>query len=77
MARVVAGSTRELPGRFETSRSVLSSLVSSARYNRQLDYASTLKERYEALELGDLQSAAEDYVHPDSLVWIIVGDLSL
>src|SRR5690606_18420690 len=31
MDRVIAGLTRELPGRFETSSAVLSSLVTSAR----------------------------------------------
>src|SRR5690606_29659015 len=75
MQRVIAGLTRELPGRFETSAAVLSSLVTSARYGRPLDFAATLTERYEALTLADLQSAAEDLVHPQSLVWIVVGDL--
>jgi len=76
MDRVIAGSTRELPGRFETSRSVLGSLVTSARYGRPLDYAATLKSQYESLQLDDLQSAANEFVHPDSLVWIVVGDLA-
>ncbi|HEX6992692.1 MAG TPA: pitrilysin family protein [Gammaproteobacteria bacterium] len=75
MQLVIAGLTRELPGRFETSSAVLSSLVTSARYGRPLDFAATLTERYEALTLEDLQSAAEDIVHPQSLVWIVVGDL--
>ena len=76
MQRVIAGSTRELPGRFETARAVLGSLVSSARYGRPFDYAATLTERYESLRLPDLRSAAEDIVHPDSLTWIVVGDLA-
>lgn len=76
MERVIAGSTRELPGQFETSRAVLGSIASSARYGRPLDYAASLTERYEALTLNDLQSAAEDILQPDSLVWIIVGDLA-
>src|SRR5690606_9739344 len=75
MQRVIAGLTRELPGRFETSAAVLNSLVTSARYGRPLDFAATLTERYEALTLQDLQSAAEDVVHPQSLVWVVVGDL--
>ena len=75
MARVIAGSTRELPGQFETAGSVLGSLISSARYGRPLDYAATLTQSYEALRLNDLQSAAMDIVQPNSLTWIIVGDL--
>ena len=75
MERVIAGLTRELPGRFETASSVLNSLVSSALYGRPLDYAATLGERYAALDLDDLQSAARDYVKPSVLTWIVVGDL--
>jgi zinc protease len=76
MARVIAGSTRELPGQFETSGAVLGSLMSSARYGRPLDYAATLTERFEALTLADLQSEANAVVHPESLIWVVVGDLS-
>jgi zinc protease len=76
MSRVIAGSTRELPGRFETAGAVLGSMASSARYGRPLDYAASLTERYEALTLTDLQNAARDNVHPESLIWIVVGDLS-
>ena len=76
MARVIAGSTRELPGQFETAGAVLGSLITSARYGRPLDYAATLTESYEALRLTDLQAAAQDIVHPDALTWIVVGDLA-
>jgi zinc protease len=76
MARVIAGSTRELPGQFETAGAVLGSLITSARYGRPLDYAARLTESFEALRLQDLQSAAEDVVQPDALTWIIVGDLA-
>jgi zinc protease len=74
MARVIAGSTRELPGQFQTASAVLSSLITSARYGRPLDYAATLTERYQALELSDLEAATE-VVSPQSLIWVIVGDL--
>ena len=64
-----------VPGRFETSSSVLGSLVSSALYGRPLDYAATLAGRYAALGIDDLQAAARDYVESSNLVWIVVGDL--
>jgi zinc protease len=76
MSRVIAGSTRELPGEFETAAAVLGSLASSARYGRPLDYAASLTERYQALTLDDLRAAASDVVHPQSLVWVVVGDLA-
>jgi hypothetical protein len=75
MNRVIAGLTRELPGRFETAGAVLASLITSARYGRPLDYAASLTERYEALQLADLQAAANEVVQPDGLIWIVVGDL--
>ena len=76
MARVIAGSTRELPGQFETAGAVLGSLITSARYGRPLDYAARLTESYESLRLQDLQAAAEDIVQPNALTWIVVGDLN-
>lgn len=75
MDRVIAGSTRELPGQFETAGAVLGSLISSSRYGRPLDYAAHLTSSYEALRLQDLQAAAEDVVQPSSLTWIVVGDI--
>jgi predicted Zn-dependent peptidase len=76
MSRVIAGSTRELPGQFQTAGAVLASLITSARYGRPLDYAATLTERYEALQLTDLNRVANDIVQPRSLIWVIVGDLA-
>jgi zinc protease len=76
MARVVAGSMRELPGQFQTVNAVLDSLTTSARYGRPLDYAATLTERLEALQLPELQAAAEEVVMPQSLIWLVVGDLA-
>lgn len=73
--RVIAQLTRELPGSFETAGAVLTSLVTSARYGRPLDFAATLTDRYETLTLEDLRSAAAEIVHPESLVWVVVGDL--
>lgn len=74
--RVIAGLTRELPGRFETAGAVLGSLVTSARYGRPLDYAATLTERYGSLTLAALHDAARDFVQPSSMTWLIVGDLT-
>ncbi|MBI1365490.1 MAG: insulinase family protein [Alphaproteobacteria bacterium] len=74
--RTILNSTRSLPGSFETSDDVLGSLQSSARYGRPWDYPATLKEKYEALTLSDIQQAAKEVVHPKSLIWVIVGDRS-
>ena len=75
MQRVIAGLTRELPGRYETADAVLSSILESATYGRPLDYPASLAERYEALSLNDLQEETR-IVQPNSVLWLVVGDLS-
>ncbi len=75
LRRAILGNTRSLPGAFETSDDVLDSLVSSARYGRPWNYPATLKEKYEALDRADISAAANEVVHPESLIWVIVGDL--
>ena len=74
LRRAVLNNTRSLPGSFETSGDVLGSLISSARYDRPWDYPATLKEKYEALDGAAIAAAADEVVHPESLVWLIVGD---
>ncbi len=74
LAKVVANSTKALPGQFETGAAVLGSLRSNLRYGRPLDYASSLPGRYGALDLEDIGEAAAQVVNPDSLIWIVVGD---
>ena len=72
--RAVFSNTRSLPGAFETAGDVLSSLVSSARYGRPWDYPATLTAKYNALESADITTAAAEVIHPESLIWVIVGD---
>lgn len=72
--RAVLNNTRSLPGSFETSDDVLSSLVSSARYGRPWNYPATLTEKFRALESADVAGAAAEVIHPESLIWVIVGD---
>ncbi|MDC8832233.1 M16 family metallopeptidase [Alteromonas gilva] len=65
---------RSLPGQFETAGSVLGSLLSSSRFNRQYTYPETLVEKYNSLTLDDLNAAAAEVIHPDKLTWLIIGD---
>jgi zinc protease len=73
--RNVKNSVRSLPGQFETGGAVLGTLLSNQRYGRPDDYVTTLKERYESLGVDDLAAAAEETLHPQSMTWLIVGDL--
>ena len=74
LSRVVASNTRSLPGSYETAGDVMGSLVSSANYDRPWTYPLSLKGKYEALSLDDISAAAAEVVHPESLIWVIVGD---
>jgi len=76
MSRTISSATRGLPGQFQTASAVLNSLITSARYGRPLNYAASLTERYESLQLEDLQSAAGEIIRPNGLTWVVVGDLN-
>jgi len=74
LERSVNNSTRSLPGQFETSASVRNSLASSANLGRDWNYPATLTDRYRALDLETVRGAAQEVVHPEQLVWLIIGD---
>ncbi len=74
LTRVYRSRALSLPGRFETSMSILEALQSNQRYGRPDDYISSLKEKYGAVELEDIREAARRVLHPESLTWVIVGD---
>ena len=68
---------RSLAGRFETGRSLLNSLLSSAQMGRPWDYPLRYAEALQNVTLEDVHAAARELIHPDRLTWVIVGDLSL
>ncbi|MCU0988882.1 MAG: insulinase family protein, partial [Xanthomonadales bacterium] len=74
LTRVYRSNAHSLPGRFETADDVLAMLQANVRFGRPDDYATTLKQRYEAVGLENLQGAAEQVLKPDRLTWVIIGD---
>lgn len=72
--RVKLDAIRSLPGRFETSRAVLGSLLDSERFERPWNYPETLVDRYEALSPADAANAARRVLAPEQFVWVVVGD---
>ncbi len=64
-----------LPGRFETLRSLESAAEELISYGYPpafyYDYAGNVR----GLTEKDLSAAAEAFIHPDKVVWIVVGDL--
>jgi len=77
LERVIESNTRTLPGQFQTSQALLGSMVSNALLGRPDDYYETLAARYRHLTAAELDAAAHRYLHPDRLVWVVVGDASV
>ncbi|WP_370468214.1 M16 family metallopeptidase [Parvularcula maris] len=74
LERVVLDNVRSLPGQYETSGSVLGSLLSSGRYGREYNYPETLPASYRNLSTADITAAAKEVLKPEQLIWLIVGD---
>ena len=71
---VVRNSTFSLPGQYETNNAVMAALLANDRFGRADDYVSSLKDRYQATTVEDVQAAAAEVLHPELLTWVIVGD---
>jgi len=74
LARNVASEIGELPGRFETSGSVLGAMQAIALYDRPDNYYEGLVARYSAQTADSLDAAARAALDVEDFVWVIVGD---
>jgi zinc protease len=74
LARAVAEDTLSLPGRWETANSVSTSLAQMVRYGYGDDYWDTYAQNVRGLSLQQVVEAADRYVTPEQMVWIVVGD---
>ena len=66
--------TLSLPGRWETAADVLGSINQIVRFRLPDDYWSVFADRLNSLGLPDVVQAAETYIQPNNLVWVVVGD---
>ena len=66
---------RGLPGSFETAQSVLATISGIVNYGRPDDYPAQRATRVQALKPTDISAAAK-WIKPDSITWIVVGDLT-
>jgi len=64
-----------LPGQWETMSAVGASLQQMVTYGLPDDYFDTYGAKVRALGAADLVRAAKAAVHPESVVWVVVGDL--
>jgi len=69
--------TLTLAGRWETNNAVEGSIGQIVQYGLPDDYFDTYTQRVRALNMDQVSEAAHEVVHPNNLVWIIVGDRSI
>lgn len=72
--RVTDGNVRGLPNRFETNGQVLGAIITNERLGRPDDYIVTLPARYRAIDAKAIDGAAKQWLHPQGLVFVVVGD---
>lgn len=64
----------QLPGSRETINEVGNSILDLVRFNLPDDYYQTYAAKVKALRTADVTDAAHTAVHPNSMVWVVVGD---
>ena len=72
--RVTAGNIANLPTRFQTNGDVLGALLTNRRFGRPDDYQARLASIYGALDARAIDAAAAQYLSPEQMVVIVVGD---
>jgi zinc protease len=63
-----------LGGQWETMQGQLSALTDLVWFGFPDDFWSTYADRISKVSLDDAHKATRTLVHPDSLVWVIIGD---
>jgi zinc protease len=74
LSKAQKNQTLTLPGRWETIGAVSRSIGEIVRFGLPEDYFATYPDKVRALSLDDVAKAAQKVVHPDQLVWVVVGD---
>ena len=72
---IMRNMTLRLPGRFETLSSLESAALHMINYNRPSDYFANYAKNVRALSEASLSSAAQKFIRPSEMVWVVVGDL--
>jgi zinc protease len=68
--------TLKTPGQYETINAVSGSIGQIVRFGLPDDYFMTYPQKVSALTKASVDDTARSVLHPDSLVWIVVGDRS-
>ncbi|MCX6270807.1 MAG: pitrilysin family protein [Bacteroidetes bacterium] len=74
LKNAIASQTLGLPGQWETMEAIEGSLLTLVRYHYPDDYYKTYEGRIRNLKMKDINSVANNILHPESLQWVIIGD---
>ena len=74
LARVTEGNIRALPGEFETNAQLLTGIVNNRKLGRPETYYTQLASHYRAVDAKTIDAAAAQYLQPEGLVTVVVGD---
>jgi len=74
LAKAQANLTLTLPGNWETMGAVKGSLEQMVVFGLDDRYFETYAQRVRSLTVADAAAAAKATVHPDNMVWVVVGD---
>jgi zinc protease len=74
LASIKSNQTLRLPGSRETLNEVGTSITDLVQFGWPDDYYETMTGKISALTTSDLDAAATKVVHPDNLIWVVVGD---
>ncbi|MEQ1497756.1 MAG: pitrilysin family protein [Novosphingobium sp.] len=77
LMRVTDGNIRGLPNEYETNFQVLGAILSNALLGRADDYQATLPGRYRAIDAAAINSYAGQFLQPQGLIFVVVGDRKL
>ena len=76
LSRAQASLTLTLPGSWETMAALSGAITDIVSYGLDDRYYDTFAEKVRAQTVQDLTRVAMEVLHPDQLIWVIVGDRS-
>jgi zinc protease len=76
LARAQASLTLTLPGSWETMGALSAAIADIVSFGLDDRYYDTFAEKVRAQTIQSLSQVADAVIHPDQLVWVIVGDRS-
>jgi zinc protease len=76
LKKIQANETLRVPGSRETLDELGQAITDIVQFGLPDDYYETYGAKVSALQIADVNRAAKEVVHPDNLIWVVIGDRS-